>query len=436
MTIGLNFRFARYSGIVRIFGRTMKAMRCFLGLICCLSLTAADVTQLRQLQEQSRYFQLREALQQTDRKDSGTLFYRAMVESRFGQETAAVVDLQKFLAAPSDSVLQRKAYEELASALVRLGRYGDSARALAEALRVTPLDDADRADSENLRALYESLADVAPQTIEFGEEVPVQAELNILGSWDVPVEANGHKAKWIFDTGANLSTVSESGAAEMGLAVRQTSTYVKGSTGKRNPLRLAVAGDLRFGNAHVHNVVFLVLSDQALYIGPLKYQIRGILGLPVLRALGCVAISAKGAVRMETKAVTADRGEPNLFLDGGDLIVEARHGDRRLQMFLDTGANATAMNPSFRQGLMPDETASLKSKRNRTAGAGGVVSGKTEVLPTLRLEILGHILELTNVSLARQQPAGDKSYRDGTLGMDGLASGFTLDFRAMQLRLD
>ena len=43
---------------------------------------------------------------------------------------------------------------------------------------------------------------------------------------------------------------------------------------------------------------------------------------------------------------------------------------------------------------------------------------------------------MTKVSMVGQQPVGDNGYRDGTLGMDGLASGFTLDFRVMQLRLD
>jgi tetratricopeptide (TPR) repeat protein len=416
-------------------GRTMKAMRCLLGLICCLSLTAADVTQLRQLQEQSRYFQLREALQQTDRKDSGTLFYRAMVESRFGQETAAIVDFQKFLAAPSDSVLQRKAYEELASALARLGRYGESARALTQALRLTPLDDIDRADTENSRALYESLAGVAPQTIEFGKETPIQAKLDRLGSWDVPVEVNSHKGKWIFDTGANFSTLSESEAARIGLKPYETGTYVNGSTGGKNPLRFAVAHDLLFGNAHLRNVIFLILSDQALYIGPLKYQIRGILGLPVLRALGCVRMSAKGDLRIETKAA-GGAGPPNLFLDGWELIADVLHGDQRLQMFFDTGANASFVYPSFRDRLTKDEIAKLERKQDEIGGAGSTVSPMTEVAPTLPLEILGHSVELKDISLLPDQPKGGRSYRDGVLGMDALHDGFTLDFRNMQLRLD
>jgi hypothetical protein len=371
----------------------MAAMRWFVGLICCLSLTAGEVTQLRQLQEHNRIFQLREALEQPGWNDSETLFYRALVESRFGHDQAAITDLQKFLAAPASVDLKRKAYEELASALLRVGRYGDSAGAMAEALRITPRDDPDRAGDENDRKLYQSLADVPPQTIAFGEDVATRASHNPLGSWDVPVEVNGHEAKWIFDTGANLSTVTESEAAKLGLALRDSSAYVKGSTDKKNPLRLAVAHDLRFGNARLSNVVLLVLPDQTLYVGPLKYQIRGILGLPVLRALGCVGISAKGEVRIERKE-TGAAGAPNLFLDEWNLIVEARHGGHRLEMFLDTGANQSFGYPSLRETLMPVEIARFK------------------------------------------QPTGHNSYRDGVLGMDSLAGGFTLDFRAMQLRLD
>lgn len=49
----------------------MTAMRRFLGVICCLLLTAADLTQLSQLQEKGQFFQLREALQRSGRNDLG-----------------------------------------------------------------------------------------------------------------------------------------------------------------------------------------------------------------------------------------------------------------------------------------------------------------------------------------------------------------------------
>src|SRR5579864_1470983 len=208
----------------------MMAMRCLLGLVYCLSLAAADVTQLRELQKTNRIFELRDALRQPGWNDSETLFYRAVTKSRFGNETAAIQDLRKFLAAHPSPDMERRADEELASALVRMGRYGDSALALADALRLTSHKDHDRADTENTRALYESLKDVAPQTIRFEQETSIEARHNELGSWNVPLEVNGKPGEWIFDTGANLSTMSESEAARLGLSIRESTSYVKGST--------------------------------------------------------------------------------------------------------------------------------------------------------------------------------------------------------------
>ena len=89
------------------------------------------------------------------------------------------------------------------------------------------------------------------------------------------MRVNGVNGQWIFDTGANISTLTETEAKRMGLSVRETKAYVNGSTQKRNALQLAVASDVQLGAAHIHNVVFLVLADQALHIGPLHYQITG-----------------------------------------------------------------------------------------------------------------------------------------------------------------
>ena len=410
-------------------------MRCLFALACCLSLAAGDVAELHRLHEKNLMFQLRETLQQPGWNDSETRFYRAVVEARFGHEAAAIEQLRKFVAAGPNQDLERRAYEELGSALTRIGRYGEAARAWAEALRLIPRGDPDRADTENTRALYESLGNVPPQTIQFDPEVQIEATHSVVGDWDVPVEVNGRRGEWIFDTGANQSTLTESEAARMGLSIRDASVYVQGSTEKKNALRLAVAPELRFGGARISNVVFLVLSDEALYIKPLKYQIRGILGIPVLRALGSVGISAAGMVRMDTK-MTAKPGEPNMFFDGLSPIVEARHAGQRLAMLLDTGANKSTAYPSLRASLSPGELSALKIKQDTSGGAGGITQRTINLIPALGLEILDRTAALTNLALLLKQPTGDGSNRDGVLGMDALMGGFTLDFRSMQFRLD
>lgn len=144
----------------------------------------------------------------------------------------------------------------------------------------------------------------------------------------VPLEVNSQRGEWILDTGASLSTVTESEARRMGLALREVHGYATGSTGARNAARLAVAREVRLGFARLHNVAFLVLADAVLLMS--KHQIHGILGLPALQALGCVELSAEGALTLDCGA-KPPRSRPNFFFDGGAPIVQVLHAGRTLQ---------------------------------------------------------------------------------------------------------
>lgn len=403
-----------------------------ISLLLFASLAAADVAPLQALAEARQLFLLREALQQPGRSTSDTLFYQGMVESRFGQESKGIADLNRFLASGPSPARRLDAYDELAFALARQGRYAEAAQTLTEVLRLAP--PGQRTENANRKDLLSALSGTPPPTVTFGDDVPVRATFNTLGSWNVPVDVNGRRGEWIFDTGANWSTLSAGEAARLGLQIRESDAYVTGSTGKKNALRLAVASELRLGRARLKNVVFLVLSDDSLFIGPLKYQIRGILGLPVIRALGRVGIEADGDLRIDPGRTAT--GAPNVFFNGLTPILEVLHERRRTLMFLDTGANTSFFYPSFRSALTKDEIGRLTAKDEKTAGAGGIIVRRTEVLPTVRLFVSGRPLDLSKVSLLTAAPEGDARYRDGVLGSDAMRAGFTLDFRAMQFRLD
>ncbi len=376
-------------------------------------------------------FDLRAALEQPGLDRTATLYYRAITSSRFGRETEAMGQLREYLATHPGPAMERRAHQELASALVRTGEYRQAESEWAAALALT--SDGERPVDENKRVLLASLSDVAPQTVEFGSPVPIQASRNAISSWNVPVEIGGHHAEWIFDTGANFSTVSESEARRMGLTIREANAYATGSTGKNNSLRLAVAPDLLFGAAHLRNVVFLVLPDQSLYLVPVKFQIQGILGLPAIRALRCLEFSARGVVTLKPGA-SSPEGSPNLFFSELNLIVGTFHAHHGMQMVLDTGFNATVLYPSFRGALGNDELARLKPERQEFGGAGGVVQRTTYVVPALRLEVLGQAVELHSIRMFGETSAGGARL-DGVLGMDALERGFGLDFTAMRLTL-
>jgi hypothetical protein len=403
-------------------------------LLWCSILTAADVGQLSRLSETRRFFELRRSLQQPGWNDEDTLLYRGVVVSRFGHEAEGIELLQQFLQTAPKAEMARRANEELATALDRLGRYKDASQAWERALALTPPNDHEREGNENSRLLLDSLGEIPPLTADVGEATPVKAVRNGLGSWNVPVRVNGVTGGWIFDTGANVSTLSESEAKRMGLSIRDSKAWVSGSTAKRNALRLTVA-DVLFGSAHIRNVVFLVLADQALYIPPIHKQITGILGLPALRALGRVEILQDGAVQIRP-AQKASNGTPNLFFDGESPIVELTHGQHRVQMLLDTGANATELYPSFRDSLTPQELVKLKAKKEKVGGAGAVIQRRMLVVPQLQVQFFDAAVNLKSLSLLPEPPKGDPRYRDGVIGMDALWGGFLLDFEAMRLDVE
>ena len=403
-------------------------------IVWCSCLWAADTGQLRDLTERHRFFELRRALAQPGWDGEETLFYRGMVASRFGHETEGMELLRKFLATRPPNDAAREAWKEIASALQRLGRYKEAGFALEEELRLMPAADPDREETENTRVLMESLQDIAPMTAEFGRDVPVPAARNKIGSWNVPVAVNGITGDWIFDTGAEISTVTQTEAKRMGLTVRQSKAWVGGSTAKRSALDVAMANELEFGGAHIHNVPFLVLADQSLYLGPIHYQITGILGLPVLRTLGRVGITGGGQVRIRPQEAAA-AGAPNLYYDELSPRLEIGHEKHLLQMFLDTGANETALYPGFRGAMLPDELSRLRRKHDKLAGAGGATKRTIESVPEIRIEIAGKTTVLKKLSLLAEEPRGRNGHLDGVIGMDALWGGFLLDFDAMRLEV-
>jgi hypothetical protein len=105
-------------------------------------------------------------------------------------------------------------------------------------------------------------------------------------------------------------------------------------------------------------------------------------------------------------------------------------------MMLDTGGNVTYLYSSFRDALTPEELTKLGHRRDRSNGVGGSITLESDLVPSIQFDLPGKTVLLKNVSLRRASSPGGNGYSDGLLGMDAMKGGFTLDFRAMQLRLE
>jgi clan AA aspartic protease (TIGR02281 family) len=79
----------------------------------------------------------------------------------------------------------------------------------------------------------------------------------------IPVSINGGTARYILDTGANFSVISESEAKRLGLKTSEVHAHNLGdSTGTGFSLgKVAVADRMEIGNSRLKNVPFMVVGD-------------------------------------------------------------------------------------------------------------------------------------------------------------------------------
>jgi len=120
--------------------------------------------------------------------------------------------------------------------------------------------------SDNLHT-YEMLRGAPAQLVAGATGFTVATRRDPLGNTDVPVTVGQTEVWWMFDTGANISTISLSTATRLGLTLsRGSATTQSGATGNEVRLHTAIIPELRFGDALIRNAVVLVMEDKQLDI--------------------------------------------------------------------------------------------------------------------------------------------------------------------------
>src|SRR6185437_17147547 len=228
----------------------------------------------------------------------------------------------------ADSARAAVVLETLADDYLKTYRYDDAATALAQLDREhgAAMASADREDVEEELALRRALRHAAPQHVSIAAPFTVALRPDALGLREVTVRVGSDSSGWMFDTGANLSTITEGMARRLGLHVIATAAKTKGITGVGVPTRVTVIPEMRVGGATIRNAIAIVLPDSSLDIPQAHFQITAILGYPVLEALGRLAIGT------DSLGVDPGIGETlsdssNLFLDDLSPLVAAKVGD-------------------------------------------------------------------------------------------------------------
>lgn len=349
-------------------------------------------------------------------------------------DRAAVEALTRALAANGmPPAVRRQALSLLGGVQLRANNYAAAATALDGALAV-----ADSGQSESERHSLQQTRDVAfalraeaAQTHEPLREGRVAIKRDMA---DLPRSiggVNGVEQEFVLDTGAGYSTITRSTAARLKVRVLPDAITVGSVTAKAVPSQLGVAERVEIAGNTFHNVVFLVMADEALTFGGGAYKIDAILGFPVLARLGRIefAKTAEGEVfRVAVPSAPLGGNMRDLYLDVlRPMTIVEFGGAGRARMLLDSGARRTSLNATFAADF-PAVVQNAPTETSTIGGAGATQTIDVRVLRNVTVLADGRPRRIESVTVS-----GEKKGEHGSIGQDVLRAegGFALDFNTM-----
>ncbi len=383
---------------------------------------AAQQKSLTQLIATRQYPELGATLNRGLLKDSDKLLYHAFFSNAINQPIRSqrfIEQLKSLHIGASDDSLQFLLHQLAYNNAVLLNDY-KAAYAASEVLLqrfTTYLDPVALKEQQEESDIWDVLQAIPPQTVVKHASSRIKVTTDMAGLWNIPVQAGDSTYSFIFDTGAGISTVSESYAQQLRLVrIGQKTVSVKGGiNGINNLARLGVAPRLKIGKAIIENAVFLILPDSALSFGKGVYKINGIIGLPVIKGLEEISISSGF---MKIPAV-ADKTalQHNLILDLLEPVIYLSYHEQPLAFSFDSGAQSSLFSDVFYKAFQNTFKAANQDTV-RIGGVGGDRQMTVLTVPELSFENNGQQVCFKNAQVSLEPMPSGKRYYFGNLGQD------------------
>ena len=315
----------------------------------------------------------------------------------------------------------------------RLYQYAEARKAVSEILEQYPddLPQKDKDDYANMKAIWTALSGQPAQEITVKGSTFIKMTRDKANLTNLPVRTRNGVIDFIFDTGANLSTVTESTARRMNMKTLGASIEVGSITGAKVMSDLAVCPEFTIGNITVKNAVFLVFADETLAVPQIDYQINGIIGFPVIEALGEVQLTRKDEFIVPDKPSVSK--EQNMALDFLTPVI--RMGEEYYTF--DTGATSTSLYKKYFEKHRDKIVGNYKLTGIEFGGAGGTTT-KEGYNIMYNPVINGKVLTIPEVQVFPENIEDNEGHYYGNIGQDVIKQfeKMTLNFDAMFIRFD
>lgn len=378
---------------------------------------------LQTLLDTKEYFKLADQLKAYDDilPASKKLFYKSFADNAFNRNQDCVADIDTLLKSHSKELTDTNKIRLLrlqGDSYFKLYQYAKAAACCDTILKhySRSLKPDELADVKNDSTMRSALKDAPRQQTTIKENTTLRWQHDKLGLIEIPAKTNNTDFTPIFDTRANISSITQTYARKLGLHMLNV-TYNEGSgaTGIQFKTGLGIADSLYLDNIQVKNVVFQVMPDSILYIAPVKFQLDVILGFPVIEQLKEVHIFKDG--RMTIPATPQNKDLHNFALDGLDPVIALKKGSDTLLFHFDSGASSSQLYKAYYDKYKSEVKKTGIKKVLGFGGAGGVQKKQVYVLPHLNLDLGNKHATIDSASVLTEKIIPDE-YFYGNIGQD------------------
>jgi predicted aspartyl protease len=377
---------------------------------------------LNNLLEKKEYFKLKDELAKSENEltEDRVLYYNVFINKAFGERENSNNNIallfQKYSKTLNDTTTV-KLLDIQASNYLYLYQYKNAADIyniiLTNYSKI--LDSSDVASYKNANNLFGTFANIKPQKMHKQKDLSLNSYRNKFNHLMTPVKVDTTNEDFIFDTGANISTISESQAKKMKLKVFEQNVKIGSSTQKEIQSKLAVADSLYVGEILFENVLFIVMPDEQLTFPQINYSIKGIIGFPIIHQLGEVHLKKDGKIFIPK--VVSKKSNQNMFFEGLIPVVQVFSNNDTLLFTFDTGAGHTELSYKYYNDHKAEIDKKGEMQTNERGGAGGIVEVKEYILSNFPLSIATHKTSLDKIPVTLDEYDFNK-YFDGNLGQD------------------
>lgn len=403
-----------------------------------LSGSNVSAQQVRKLFRQERFFELSQCYETAELPKYKKLYYRAYLDNVFGRLKQSNGVIDNLFTKYQNKLKARERAELLlvkSDNYTKQYEYAKSAEVLQQILAnySKKIDKKSKKDIKNSFKLWHALSGVPGQIVHHLHQTEVPIMRNQFNHWTIPVSCQtGETIQFVFDSGANLSTIRKGIAAQMGVVYTGSKIDVGNSVGTEIQAEYGYIPKLSVGDLVVENVVVLVMPDQTLTFEQIGYKIDGIIGFPVIQGFGEFSISNDGMLRI---AVSDSRHDGhNLFTKGLTPYVHVEFNDEPLTMIFDTGALNSQLSSRYYKSHKSFVKANSTKVKTRVGGAGGVKDIENRELRDVTFTVAGHEVTTPKINVFNTKLFRDGK-NDGFLGQDMLMQPreTVMNFRDMYL---